>query len=121
MKADLGHGSRAEGSLPIAAGLAPEIESTEDESGEGGDLRAPQDYEILGGRTVFICALALVIGAGGALIAQVFTRLIAMATNLAYYGRFSSALAEPAGGMRGPLMLLAVPVIGGLIVGFMAR
>ncbi|HET9777397.1 MAG TPA: chloride channel protein [Gemmatimonadaceae bacterium] len=121
LKADLGHGSRAEGSLPIAAGLAPEIESTEEESPEGSDLRAPRDYASLGGRTVFICALALVIGAGGALIAQVFTRLIAMATNLSYYGRFSSALAEPAGGMRGPLMLLAVPVIGGLIVGLMAR
>jgi CIC family chloride channel protein len=121
LKADLGHGSRAEGSLPIAAGLAPEIESTEDESAEGADIRAPRDYEVLGGRTVFICALSLVIGAGGALVAQLFTRLIGLATNLAYYGRLSSSVVDPAGGVRGPLALLAIPVAGGLIVGLMAR
>jgi H+/Cl- antiporter ClcA/CBS domain-containing protein len=121
LKADLGHGSRAEGSLPIAAGLAPEIESTEDESAEGADIRAPRDYEALGGRTVFICALALVIGAAGAVVAQVFTRLIGFATNLAYYGRLSSTVVDPANGVRGPLALLLIPVIGGLIVGLMAR
>lgn len=69
MKSDLGHGSRQEGSLPIAAGLAPEIESTETEvaSPEAGDIRAPRDYEGLGGRTVFVSALSIVIGGAAAL------------------------------------------------------
>ena len=121
MKSDLGHGSRAEGSLPIAAGLAPEIESTEGEFPEGGDIRAPRDYEALGSRTVFISLLAIVIGAAGAFVAQLFIRLIGFATNVSYYGRLSSTLVEPSGGSRGPLVLLLVPVIGGLIVGLMAR
>ena len=121
MKSDLGHGSRAEGSLPVAAGLAPEIESTEDEFSEAGDIRAPRDYEMLGGRAVFIALLAILIGAGGALVAQVFVRLIGLATNVSYYGRLSPALVEPSGGIRGPIALLLIPVTGGLIVGLMAR
>jgi CIC family chloride channel protein len=120
-KSDLGHGSRAEGSLPIAAALAPEIESAEDESHEGGDIRAPRDYEVLGGRTIFISGLSLLIGAIGAVVAQVFLRIIALATNVAYYGRFATTLVDPSGTTRGPLTLLLIPVLGGLIVGLMAR
>ncbi|HMH86225.1 MAG TPA: chloride channel protein [Gemmatimonadaceae bacterium] len=123
LKSDLGHGSRAEGSLPIAAGLAPEIENVddEDESPDGDAVRAPRDYEMLGRRTLFISALSLAIGAAGAIVAQVFVSLIGLATNLAYYGRISTAFVDPAGGHRGPLAMLIIPVIGGLIVGLMAR
>ena len=123
MKSDLGHGSRQEGSLPIAAGLAPEIESTENEpaSPEGGDIRAPRDYEGLGGRTVFISALSIVIGGAAALVAQVFVRLIGLATNISFYGKVAATFVDPAGGIRGPLLILIIPVIGGLIVGLMAR
>ncbi|HEY4734983.1 MAG: chloride channel protein [Gemmatimonadaceae bacterium] len=120
MKSDLGHGSRQEGSLPIAAGLAPEIESTEALS-EAGDIRAPRDYEVLGGRTVFIAALSIAIGGAAALVAQFFLRLIGLATNISYFGTLSTAVSEPAAGIRGPLLLLLIPVIGGLIVGLMAR
>jgi len=120
LKSDLGHGSRQEGSLPIAAGLAPEIESAENET-EGGDIRAPRDYEVLGGRAVFVAALSIGIGGAAAIVAQLFVRLIGLATNIAFYGRISAAFVDPAGGVRGPLLTLAVPVIGGLIVGLMAR
>ena len=121
MKSDLGHGSRVEGSLPIAAGLAPEIESTEEESHEGGDIRAPRDYEILGGRNVFISALAIIIGAAAAIVAQLFLRLIAFATNFSFFGRISASPVEAADGLHGPLLILLIPVIGGIIVGVMAR
>jgi len=120
LTSDLGHGSRQEGSLPIAAALAPEIESTE-AFPEGGDIRGPREYEGLGGRTVLIAGLSIVIGAAGAFVAQLFLRLIGLATNLSYYGRVSTAVVEPAGGIRGPLLLLLIPVIGGLVVGLMAR
>ena len=120
MKSDLGHGSRQEGSLPIAAGLAPEIESAENET-EGGDIRAPRDYEVLGGRAVFVAALSIGIGGAAAIVAQLFVRLIGLATNIAFYGRISAAFVDPAGGVRAPLLTLAIPVIGGLIVGLMAR
>jgi len=123
LKSDLGHGSRQEGSLPVAAGLAPEIESTENEaaSPEGGDIRAPRDYEVLGGRTVFISGLSILIGGVAALVAQFFVRLIGLATNISFYGKFAWSFLDPAGGIRGPLLILNIPVIGGLIVGLMAR
>ncbi len=120
MTSDLGHGSRQEGSLPIAAALAPEIESAE-ASPEGGDIRGPREYEGLGSRTILIAGLSIVIGATAAFVAQFFLRLIGLATNLSYYGRVSTAVVEPAGGIRGPLLLLLIPVIGGLVVGLMAR
>ncbi|HEY1952194.1 MAG TPA: chloride channel protein [Gemmatimonadaceae bacterium] len=121
LKSDLGHGSRVEGSLPVAAGLAPEIESAEDESPESGAIRAPRDYEVLGRRTVFISALSLVIGAVGAVFAQIFLRLIAIATNLAFYGRFAATSVEPGGARPGAWVVLLAPIIGGMIVGLMAR
>src|SRR5206468_12960544 len=114
LQSELGHGSRQEGALAIAAGRARESESTE--ASEAGDIRAPRDYEGLGGRTVFISALSIVMGGAAAGVAQLFLRLIGLATNIAYYGRFSTAVTEPAGGIRGPLFLLLIPVIGGIIV-----
>ena len=118
LKSDLGHGSRAEGSLPIAAGLAPEIETTE---GEDESVRTPRDYTAVGGRTVYVSALSIVIGGAGAVVAQVFVRLIGLVTNIAYYGHFSQAFVDPAGSPRAPFALVLIPVIGGLIVGLMAR
>lgn len=41
-------------------------------------------------------------------------------TNLAFYGRVSTSFASPAGNHLG-WIVVAVPVIGGLIVGIMAR
>jgi len=46
--------------------------------------------------------------------------LIGLVTNLAFYGRFSTSFASPAGNHLGPLVMV-VPLIGGLIVGLMAR
>lgn len=53
-------------------------------------------------------------------IAKLLVWLIALFTNLAFYGKFSFEEATPAGNMLG-LTVLIVPVIGGLIVGIMAK
>ena len=72
-------------------------------------------------RDVFgLSALALVIGAIGAGVADVLVLLINLVTNLAYYQRFSTATAAPAGNQMG-LWAVLVPVVGGLIIGVMAR
>jgi H+/Cl- antiporter ClcA/CBS domain-containing protein len=118
--ADLGHGSREGASLPVAADLAPAMESADNGDGEP-TVVAPREFEILGWRTVFIAALSIFIGAIGAVVAQLFLMLIAIATNLAYYSRFSTAFVSPAGSPRSTIALLLVPVIGGLVVGLMAR
>ena len=120
MIADLGHGSRDDASLPIAPDLAPAMEVTDNGDGEP-TVVAPREFEILGWRTVYVSALSLIIGAIGAIVAQLFLLLIGLATNVAYYNRFSTAFVSPAGSHRSAIALLFVPVVGGLVVGLMAR
>jgi chloride channel protein, CIC family len=72
-------------------------------------------------RVWFLSAVALVIGAGGAALAVFLLRAIAFCTNLFYYHRFSIAMVGPAGSTWPSWVMLWVPVIGGIIVGFMAR
>src|SRR5579859_1027347 len=64
--------------------------------------------------------LALFIGVIGAGVAYLLVQLISLFTNLAYYQRFSLANVTPAGNHMG-IWAVAVPVVGGLIVGLMAR
>jgi chloride channel protein, CIC family len=72
-------------------------------------------------RTWLLSAVALVIGAGGAALAVLLLRAIALATNIFYYHRISVAMVGPAGSTEPPWVLILVPVIGGLIVGAMAH
>jgi len=63
-------------------------------------------------------AIALALAAG--LVAQLLTRLIAVVTNLAFYGRASALTVSPWQHQLGALVIV-VPVLGGLVVGLMAR
>jgi chloride channel protein, CIC family len=71
-------------------------------------------------RVWLLSGIALVIGGGAALLAALLLKLIAFSTNLFYYHRFSAAAVSPSGSPLGHLMVL-IPVIGGLLVGLMAR
>ncbi len=71
-------------------------------------------------RVWLLSAVALVIGIGATVLAVLLLRLIAISTNLFYYHRFSSVAVSPAGSSLGHWMVV-VPVIGGLLVGLMAR
>lgn len=71
-------------------------------------------------RMILIALLAIVIGAFSAFIALILLRLIGLFTNLFFFQRWDTALVSPAGNTLGLLEIL-VPVIGGLIVGLMAR
>jgi H+/Cl- antiporter ClcA len=70
-------------------------------------------------RMLILAAMATVAGTGGAFAAWALLKLIALATNIFWYGSFSFANAAIAN--RGWLLVLLIPVIGGLIVGLMAR
>ena len=70
-------------------------------------------------RMLILAAMATVAGTGGAFGAWVLLKLIALATNLFWYGSLSFRSTTIEG--RGPLLLLLIPVIGGVIVGLMAR
>jgi chloride channel protein, CIC family len=71
-------------------------------------------------RVWFLSSVALLIGVGATFLAVILLRLIAISTNLFYYHRFSAASVSPAGSSLGYWMIL-VPVLGGLLVGVMAR
>jgi H+/Cl- antiporter ClcA/CBS domain-containing protein len=71
-------------------------------------------------RMLLLAAMALVVGTGGVVSAWVLIHLIALVTNLAWFGRFSwesSVMSAGAGGWK----TVAIPVVGSLIVGLMAR
>jgi CIC family chloride channel protein len=72
-------------------------------------------------RTWLLSAVALVIGAGGAALAVLLLRAIALMTNIFYYHRISLAMVGPAGSTEPGWVLVFVPVIGGVIVGLMAN
>lgn len=69
---------------------------------------------------LLLAAAALIVGSGGAIGAWVLLKAIAIATNLFWFGRLSAAPAQIIDNVLG-LWLVAVPVIGSLIVGLMAR
>ena len=80
----------------------------------------PRRANLVEPRVLLITALALVLGVGAGIIARVLVALIALVTNAAFYGRWSTETVSPAGHHLG-LWVIAVPVVGGLIVGAMAR
>src|SRR5262245_7398086 len=106
-------------SLPVSPGLDTVAEQAGTD--ELSQLRTPEESSPVDDRTVFITALAVVIGLGASLAAEVLTHLIGLATNLAFYGRVDASLVSPGGGHHSPFAILFVPILGALIVGVMAR
>jgi CIC family chloride channel protein len=83
-------------------------------------VRAPVQAPLLSFRVLYISAIAIALACLAALVARALTSLIGLVTNLSFYGRFSFAFSSPAGNHLGPYVI-AIPVIGGLVVGFIAR
>jgi CIC family chloride channel protein len=71
-------------------------------------------------RVIRISLLAVFIGIVSAGIAFVLLRLIAFVTNAFFFQRFSFTTVSPADSHLG-IFIVLVPVIGGLIIGLMAR
>ena len=71
-------------------------------------------------RILTLTAMAALIGVISAFVALALLRLIGFFTHLFYYHAIDSSLISPAGNHLG-LWALLVPIIGGLIVGLMAR
>ncbi|HVW02050.1 MAG TPA: chloride channel protein, partial [Planctomycetaceae bacterium] len=96
--------------IPVSPSLQLVLESAQ----------VPEQVAIVDRRVLAICGLALALGIVAAVIAQFLVRLIAFVTNLAFFTRFSIAEVSPADNTLG-WAVVCVPVIGALIVGFMAR
>jgi CIC family chloride channel protein len=71
-------------------------------------------------RVIMISLMAIFIGVVGAYVALVLLKLIGLFTNLFFFQRWSTALVSPAGNTLG-VFEIAVPVVGALIIGLMAR
>jgi len=96
--------------LPIAPALGIALEAA----------RMPRRSTLVDRRVVLVTAIAIGLGIAAALIAQLLTALIGLVTNLAYYDRWSTALVPPGGHHLGA-WAIGIPVVGGLLVGAMAR
>ncbi|MBV9945414.1 MAG: chloride channel protein, partial [Myxococcales bacterium] len=101
---------RSSGRLPVAPSLGPTLRG----------LHLPPEPVTVDRRVIAISAISIVIGISASLVARILTGLIAFVTNLSFYGRLS---AEPLGPAENHLgwWVVPIPVVGGLIVGVMAR
>ncbi|HEY0467514.1 MAG TPA: chloride channel protein, partial [Polyangiaceae bacterium] len=100
----------ATGFLPVSPSLAPTLAAA----------HVPRAASVIGPRVIFISALAIGVAFVVGLVARVLVSMIAFVTNLAFLGRFSVSPVAPAQHQLGWLVIF-VPVLGGLVVGLMAR
>ena len=98
------------GLLPVSPSLGPVLESA----------HVPRLSSVVGPRVLVISALSVAVAFVAGVVARVLVATIALVTNAAYFGRFSTDPVAPAESRLG-LWAIAVPVIGGIVVGLMAR
>src|SRR5262249_22758593 len=96
--------------LPVAPSMGPALRGA----------RVPIEARPLDARVLYISGLAVAVALAAGFVAQMLTRLIGLVTNLPCYHRVSSDFTSPADNKLG-LWVIGVPVVGGLIVGVMAR
>ena len=95
--------------IPVSISLTPTIEAEIDQP------LVAQDKK----RLLTISALAVLVALCISIIAKLLVHLIDLITNIAFYGSFSTVHSAPVNHTVG-LFVIAVPVIGGVIVGLMA-
>lgn len=98
--------------LPLDDVLGPDLRSSRAERDLGDFTTTTRMLRLLPG--------GIVIGVAGAVIALVLLDLIGFITNLVYYHRLDVTPVSPAANTLG-VASIAIPVVGGLIVGVMAR
>ncbi|MGZ7079530.1 MAG: chloride channel protein, partial [Thermoanaerobaculia bacterium] len=96
--------------VPVAPALGPTLI----------DARVPIERTSIDGRVLVLCAASIILALVTGFVAQALVGIIGLVTNISFYGRFSTSFVSPAGNHLGWLVVF-VPVIGGIIVGLMAR
>src|SRR6478609_7740346 len=100
----------ATGLLPVSPSLSTALAAAQ----------VPRETSVIGPRIIFISALAIGVAFVAGIVARVLVAMIAFVTNAAFFGRLSLTPVAPAESRLGWLVVF-VPVLGGLIVGLMAR
>ena len=98
------------GSLPVSPSLQPTLAAA----------HVPRFNSVVGPRVLLISALAIGLAFVAGFVARALVGLIALVTNAAFLGRLSLLPVAPAEHHWGALVVF-VPVVGGVIVGLMAR
>ncbi len=109
VKHDVERASTTEG-LPVAVSMGPVL----------AQAHVPHRKTLVDRRVMLLSGLAIGLGICAAGVAQLLVHLIGLATNISFYGKFSTEFSSPADHHLGA-WVIGVPVIGGLIVGVMAR
>ena len=71
-------------------------------------------------RMIYMSGLAVIVGCAGAVLSWALLRLIYLCTNLFYFHRFNAHIVDPGATTLG-WKAIFLPVIGGLLVGVIAR
>jgi chloride channel protein, CIC family len=82
--------------------------------------QVPLEATLVDRRVIKLSLMAIMLGAVAAGTSVVLMRLIALITNFAFYQHISFDFVPPAGNQLG-IWVVGVPIVGGLIVGFLAR
>jgi CIC family chloride channel protein len=109
-----GHDARASSTtegLPVAPSMGPTLQDAH---------VAVATTTTMDRRMLWICALCILLALAAGLVAQLLTRLIYLCTHLAFYGRIALSPVSPWAHQLG-LWVVLVPVVGGVLVGLMAR
>lgn len=108
---DTSRPERSDG-LPVSPSLDVVVEAAQ----------VPTEPPLIDRRTLLLCALAVLLGLAASVTARLLVALIFLVTNLAFFGHFSVEPVIPAGGVPGlGLWVVLIPVVGGLLVGLIAR
>ncbi|MFI5202507.1 MAG: chloride channel protein, partial [Candidatus Kapaibacterium sp.] len=83
-------------------------------------VKAPPSAALADTRLLFMTGLAAIIGISAGIISQIVVAMIGFVTNLSFFGTLSTRFSAPADNHLG-WWVVAVPVLGGIIVGCMAR
>jgi H+/Cl- antiporter ClcA/CBS domain-containing protein len=103
-------GSSTTEGLPVAPSMGAAAAS----------ILTPQITTMLSSRVLLMSFIAVAIGIGAGLVAQALMALIGLITSLCFYGRLTLQFIAPDANHLG-LLVIPVPIIGGVIVGLMAR
>jgi len=98
--------------LPVAVSMGPALQQS----------NVPGESSLVDRRVIMVCGVCIILAVLAACIAQILMHLIWLITNLAFYGRFSLENSPPPQ-LRSQMhpWMIFVPIVGGIIVGFMAR
>src|SRR5437764_5377615 len=83
-------------------------------------LTVPPSVVVGDTRLLVVTGLAAIIGIAAGFVSEIVTGMIDFVSNLSFFGIFSTHFTSPATNRLGP-WVITIPVIGGLIVGVMAR